>query len=111
MTKTWQFFAVDANTQTGFTWQWRNEDACAQTTSLVFNFYFDCVSDARLNGYAGPLPQGPKVALEQMPKAGDGSRSAAPAVRVTSPGRGITLTAMSPLDVRKRRTRAHGTVG
>src|SRR5688572_10755200 len=56
----WLFFAIAATTPSGFTWQWQKK-ADRTLTSGHFDFYFDCVADARANGYTGPLPTGPKV--------------------------------------------------
>ena len=62
----WLFLAIAAKTPTGFTWQWQKV-ADPTLTSRHFDFYFDCVADARANGYTGPLPPGPKVALRGLP--------------------------------------------
>jgi len=69
VTTSWQFFAVSAPTRSGFTWHWHRIGTGAPVTSVPFNFYFDCVSDARKKGYAGQLPTGPKVPLPRLPTA------------------------------------------
>jgi len=66
-TRVWDFYAVHAPTAFGFTWHWRREGADPTVTSAPFTFYFDCIADARANGYAGSLPRGPKVPLLHLP--------------------------------------------
>ena len=66
MNTPWHFFAIVAKTSNGFTWQWqKNENPTL--TSRHFDFYFDCVADARANGYDGPLPAGPRAPLHRPP--------------------------------------------
>ncbi len=67
MKSSWEFFAIVAATPCGFTWRWRKLGAKAPVTSAVFDFYFDCISNARRNGYTGALPPGPKVPLDRLP--------------------------------------------
>ena len=78
MQTSWRFFAVVADTPSRFTWRWRTEGKGAPVVSAVFQFYFDCVSDARANGYTGPLPPGPKIPVEHLPEHPVGTRSASP---------------------------------
>ena len=105
MTTSWHFFAVSAATQTGFAWQWQKKrDNKEPVTSASFDFYFDCISDARANGYAGPLPAGPKVPLQRLPVG----PLETPGVLAALPPKGrsgqgvMTVTAVSPLDVKRR---------
>ena len=68
MSKTsWEFFAVKDASPSGFTWQWRKHGADGVTVSAAFSFYFDCLSDARANGYAGTPPGGPKAPVPRVP--------------------------------------------
>ena len=71
---TWQFMTVRAVTPFGFTWQWQKQDERTVVTSVPFDFYFDCVSDARDNGYAGPLPAGAKVPFPRLPEVTPGMK-------------------------------------
>ena len=66
MTISWQFFAILAATPRGFTWHWQRQGT-KTVTSAAFDFYFDCISDARRHGYRGELPPGPHAALERLP--------------------------------------------
>ena len=59
----WQIFAVIAKTPSGFKWQWRRLGGTSAATSVMFDFYFDCITNARTHGYAGPLVVGPNVPL------------------------------------------------
>jgi hypothetical protein len=77
MGASWQFFAVLADTPSGFTWRWQKERASVRVASAAFHYYFDCVSDARANGYSGPLPRGPKVPVERLPEHTVGTQTAA----------------------------------
>ena len=88
MQTTWHFFAVRASTPSGFTWQWQKERRdSGLVTSELFDFYFDCVSDARENGYYGPLPSGPKVPLSRAPaRAARTKRAPAAGAGVRAPG-------------------------
>ena len=63
----WEFFAVRAARPSGFTWQWQKQGTRVPATSAPFDYYFDCISDARGKGYAGPLPAGPKLPLKFLP--------------------------------------------
>ena len=82
----WFFFAIAANTPTGFTWQWQKA-ASPTLTSGHFDFYFDCVADARAHGYTGPLPPGPKVPLRSVPDMPDMPAKALPAMTRPAPKR------------------------
>jgi hypothetical protein len=63
----WQFLAVQAPTASGFVWYWRRQRAAQTLTSKPFPFYFECIADARRQGYAGTLPAGPKTPLHGLP--------------------------------------------
>jgi hypothetical protein len=41
---------VAARTPHGFRWVWRREDGLAQSRR-AFDFFYDCVADARASGY------------------------------------------------------------
>ena len=101
----WHFFAVLAPLPCGFGWQWQKQGTGAPVTSLLFDFYFECISDARANGYDGPLPPGPKVALPQMPfdPAQTGRLSAA--LSPKSKNVVMAVTAVSASNAKARRTR------
>jgi hypothetical protein len=75
-------------------------------TSAPFDFYFDCVSDARENGYTGPMPAGPKLPLDPLvtgPVTTD-RKSAAMPVQLRSNTGSLIVTPVSAIDGRKRRT-------
>jgi hypothetical protein len=76
MQASWQLFAVFADTPSGFTWRWQKERASVPVASAAFHYYFDCVSDARANGYTGPRPPGPKVPVERLLEHPVGTQSA-----------------------------------
>lgn len=67
-TTSWQFLAIQAQTPSGFVWYWRRQRAEETLTSKAFAFYFECIADARGQGYAGVLPAGPKTPLQHLPK-------------------------------------------
>ena len=67
ITSSWDFYAVQATTSFGFMWQWRRQGGTSDVTSAPFAFYFDCIADARENGYEGRLPLGPKEPLLHLP--------------------------------------------
>ena len=69
MSLRWYFHAVRAANAFGFTWHWRcdSPDGSTAGSRLPFDYYYDCVEDARRQGYRGPLPPGPKVALSRLP--------------------------------------------
>ncbi len=106
VTTSWQFFAIRATTRSGFTWHWYRMGTGAPVTSGPFDFYFDCVSDARKKGYAGRLPAGPKVPLARLPTAPVRTIRVSAVVRPEVPpgAEGMTVTPVSAIDVRKRRT-------
>lgn len=92
--KSWQFFAVASNAPHGFTWRWQSEGPGSKTavTGAAFEYYFDCIFDARQNGYTGPLPAGPRVPLKRWPlNANSGGVSAAGA-------KGRTVMSVVPLE-------------
>ena len=86
----WHFFATVASAPPGFTWQWQKK-ADHTVTSRPFNFYFDCVTDARANGYIGPLPPGPKVPLRCLPHDPDEAKAASAAVRSSARSKPVTM--------------------
>jgi hypothetical protein len=104
MTESWHFFAVRAARPSGFTWQWQKQGARVLVTSAPFDFYFDCVSDARDKGYAGPLPAGPKVPLQRLPTGAIEAKRVSAALLPRSHNVVMTVTAVSAGDVKKRRT-------
>jgi hypothetical protein len=104
MTKSWHFFAVRAATPSGFRWHWQKQGAKVPVTSIAFEFYFDCISNARDKGYAGPLPAGPKAPLQHLPTGPIDTQRAPVALPPSSNNFVMTVTAVSALDVRKRRT-------
>ena len=72
MSPRWYFHAVCATNAFGFTWHWqcRRPNGSTSRSKVPFEYYYDCIEDARRQGYRGPLPAGPKVALSRLP---DGS--------------------------------------
>jgi hypothetical protein len=93
MTTSWHFFAVRAVNSFGFGWQWRKQSSKAATTSLPFDFYFDCVSDARGHGYAGPLPPAPKIPVSKT-------------IAVRVPAAGSTKSVMTLIALSRAKARA-----
>ena len=69
MHTSWQFHAVRADNAFGFKWYWqrRYADGSSSQTEMPFDYYYDCIEDARRHGYRGPLPAGPQVALLRLP--------------------------------------------
>ena len=53
--KTAQLFAVHASEEHGFRWAWRCSDG-TQQSSGSFTYFFECVEDARSQGYTVELP-------------------------------------------------------
>jgi hypothetical protein len=113
MIESWTFFAIRAAKPSGFTWQWQKRDDRVLVTSEPFDFYFDCVFNARNKGYAGALPAGPRVPLDQLPKATVRTKriSAAVPPAIHSRPRAMTTTPISTVGVPKRRPRAASAVG
>lgn len=100
----WSFFAVSGTLPSEFRWQWQKQGAAPAVTSPLFDFYFDCISDARANGYAGPLPPGPRAARAQLPFApAQAGRAPAPQ-SAKSNNVMMTVSAMPAVDVKARRT-------
>ena len=97
----WQFLAVEAATLSGFVWYWRRQRGAETLTSKAFALYFECIADARDNGYAGVLPAGPKTPLRGLPKE---ERIAEPAAEVAQ----SLLRATSFAATRAPRQRARG---
>src|SRR5687767_15107217 len=100
----WCFFAIVTTSPPGFTWQ-RQKKADPTVTSRHFNFYFDCVADARANGYIGPLPPGPKVPLRCLPHDPDEAKAASTAVRSSARSKAVTMpqVPMSKTKIAKRK--------
>ena len=67
MSTVWHFFAVRAPTPAGFRWYWQSEGAPMAVTSGPFDFYYDCLCDARRMGYTGPLPTASRLPLPRLP--------------------------------------------
>ena len=65
----WSFYAVSARTATGLAWYWqsRRRDGSA-SRSIAFDYYYDCITDARKHGYRGALPRGPSAPLKRLPE-------------------------------------------
>lgn len=55
----WRFLAVPADSPSGLVWRWLEEraDSSARHSNKDFQPYFECLSDAREHGYAGPNPR------------------------------------------------------
>lgn len=70
MSTSWYFHAVRATNEFGFTWRWQRGGAGGSLSECgaPFSYYYDCIEDARKHGFRGPLPAGPKVALDCLPK-------------------------------------------
>ncbi|MGZ5175056.1 MAG: hypothetical protein ACXWIS_12805 [Burkholderiales bacterium] len=70
MSISWYFHAVRARNAFGFRWYWqkRGTGAAPSQQSTPFNYYYDCIEDARKHGFRGPLPAGPKVARARLPE-------------------------------------------
>ena len=83
MAASWLFLAVRVETPSGFVWYWRRQRAASTLTSRPFAFYFDCVADARSNGYAGELPTGPKAPLARLPEEPVAKDAAQPVLSIT----------------------------
>lgn len=54
----WEFVAIPCAHAPGFHWRWcaRKRDGARAESERTFELYFDCVQDARRNGYAGAMP-------------------------------------------------------
>jgi hypothetical protein len=100
----WHFFAVRAHTASGFTWQWQKQGATVPVTSSPFDFYFDCVSNARENGYDGPLPAGPKAPLQRLPIAPTKTGRVSAPLPPSASNVVMTVTEVSADDVKRRAT-------
>ncbi|MGZ9013837.1 MAG: hypothetical protein ACXW2L_16435 [Burkholderiales bacterium] len=102
MPKSWHFFAVRAATPSGFRWQWQKQGTTV-IVSAPFDYYFDCISNARDKGYAGPPPAGPNVPLQHLP-TGRSKRTRISRAASTSHDVVMTVAAVSAGDVKQRRT-------
>ncbi|HUP94212.1 MAG TPA: hypothetical protein VM164_04845 [Burkholderiales bacterium] len=106
---TWQFIAVRAVTPFGFTWQWQNQNDKTVVTSVPFDFYFDCILDARDNGYAGALPAGVKVPFPRLPDVTPGLKVMAALAPKAKPAKlAMTVRALTAAP-QKRRASRHAT--
>src|SRR5215212_2812347 len=104
MTRTWHFFAVRAATTFGFVWQWQKQKGNVIVTSSPFDFYFDCISDARVNGYTGRLPAATKAPLERSPSLRPATKHISPAVSAAEPPNDtMRVISVSPTSRQKRR--------
>jgi hypothetical protein len=81
MSPKWSFHAVCATNAFGFTWNWQccRPDGSTSKSRVPFDYYYDCIEDARKLGYRGPLPAGPSVALGSLP-GGSGAPPEPPGV-------------------------------
>ena len=89
MRSRWCFHAVCATNAFGFTWHWqcRRPDGSTSRSRVPFDYYYDCIEDARKQGYRGPLPPGPKVALSALPGGSGGAAAVARRAQGLHPGR------------------------
>ena len=106
---TWHFLAVRAITPFGFTWQWQKQNTKAVVTSVPFDFYFDCVADARDKGYAGPLPTAPKVPFPRLPNVTPGMKVMAGLAPKTKPASLVMTVRAMTAAKQKRGTTRHAT--
>ena len=68
MATSWYFYAVRADNACGFTWHWRRHRQSSPVLhSGPFDYYYDCIADARKRGYRGAFPAGPRRALKRVP--------------------------------------------
>lgn len=70
MSTSWYFHAVRARNAFGFCWYWQKRGTAGPVSkqSTPFDYYYDCVENARKHGFRGPLPAGPKVARARLPE-------------------------------------------
>ena len=101
----WNFFAVLGAIPSEFKWQWQKQGGGPVVTSPPFDFYFDCITDARVYGYAGPLPPGAKVARQQLPFDPAETGRALAALSAKSNNIVMTVKAIPAVDVKTGRTR------
>ena len=68
MATSWYFYALRADNACGFTWHWRRQ---RQSSPLLhsgpFDYYYDCIADARKRGYRGAFPAGPRRPVKSLP--------------------------------------------
>lgn len=57
----WKFVAVTAKGAAGFAWQWQKveEGRAVKESTKCFDYYYECVQDARTHGYDGTIGQCP----------------------------------------------------
>jgi hypothetical protein len=53
-------FSEKAPNLNGFLWKWRSAEG-DRVSNASFNFYFDCVTDARRHGYEPDMPANSNV--------------------------------------------------
>jgi hypothetical protein len=55
----WKFLPSPRNSRRLFSWCWLEErdGAAIRKSARTFDLYFECLKDARGNGYAGPNPR------------------------------------------------------
>lgn len=51
-----EIFATASKGANGYTWKWRTADGKTESKQ-TFNFYYECLEDARNNGYVVELAQ------------------------------------------------------
>lgn len=68
MSTSWYFHAVCATNEFGFRWLWqfRRADGSSSESKVPFDYYYDCIEDARKHGFRGPFPAGSKVPLSRL---------------------------------------------
>jgi len=56
----WKILPVKSGTPAGFKWFWRKTSADGATvveSKVQFDYYYDCVTDAKAHGYEPPAPE------------------------------------------------------
>src|SRR5688572_30765925 len=51
-----KIYPIHAGDKHGFKWEWRSE-GCERRSSRKFDFFYDCMEDARSHGFRVILPQ------------------------------------------------------
>ena len=49
-------FSIPTDTVNGYSWRWRSADSTVESKEQ-FAFYYECVADARANGYSVESPE------------------------------------------------------
>lgn len=55
---TWTIIPVKSGNETGYKWKWKRADragAVVERSQQAFDYYFDCVTDAKKHGYEPPI--------------------------------------------------------